>query len=103
MKLWLQDNDIEVYSTNNEKNSVVAEKFIITLKKNNYKFLTSVSKNTYIDKLDDIINEYNNKYHTSINMKALDVKSSIYIGFIVGNNNKDLKCKVNDHVRISKY
>ena len=94
MKLWLQDNDIEVYSTNNEENSVVAEKFITTLKKNNYKFMTLLSKDTYIDKLDDIVNEYNNKDHTSINMKSLDAKFSIYIDFIIGNNNKDLKCKL---------
>ena len=56
---WLQDNDIVMYSTNNEGESVVAERFIRTLKSKTYKYMTSTSKNVYIDKLDDIVNEYN--------------------------------------------
>ena len=56
-KKWLQDNDIVMYSTNNEGKSVAAERFIRTLKSKIYKYMTSISKNVYIDKLDDIVNE----------------------------------------------
>ena len=59
-KKWLKDNDIEMYSIHNEGKSVVAERFIRTLKNKIYKYMTSMSKNVYIDKLDDIVNEYNN-------------------------------------------
>ena len=60
-KKWLKDNDIEMYSTNNEGKSVVAERFIRTLKTKIYKYMTSISKNVYIDKLDDIVDQYNNQ------------------------------------------
>ena len=63
-KKWLDDNGIEMYSTNNEGKSVIAEIFIKTLKNKIYKYMTTISKNVYIDKLDDIVKEYNNKYHT---------------------------------------
>ena len=53
-KKWLQDNDIVMYSTHNEGKSVVAERFIRTLKSKIYKYMASVSKNVYIDKLDDL-------------------------------------------------
>ena len=59
-KKWLKDNDIEMYSIHNEGKSVVAERFIRTLKTKIYKYMTSVSKNVYINKLDDTVNEYNN-------------------------------------------
>ena len=59
-------NDIEMYSTRNEGKSVVAERFIKTVKRRVYKHMTSISKNVYIDKLDDIVNEYNNTYQTTI-------------------------------------
>ena len=65
--------------------------------------MTTISKNVYIDKLDYIVNEYNNKYHTSIKMKPLDVKDNTYIDFKKEIDNKDPKFKVGDHVRISKY
>ena len=58
-KKWLKDNNIEMYSTYNEGKSVVAEKFIRTLKNKIYKYMTLLSKNVYIGKLDDIVNEYN--------------------------------------------
>ena len=67
-----------MYSTNNEGKSVAAERFIRTPKSKIYKHMTSVSKNMYIDKLDDIVNEYNNTYHTAIKMKPIDVKDIIY-------------------------
>ena len=72
MKLWLEKNIIEMYSTHNEGKSVIAEKFIRTLKNKIYKYMTSVSKNVYIDKLDDIVNKYNNTYHSTIKMKSVD-------------------------------
>ena len=61
-----------MHSTHNEGKSVIAERFIRTLKK--YRYLTSVSKNLYIDKLDDIVNKYNNTYHSTIKMKPVDGK-----------------------------
>ena len=103
-KKWLQDNVIVLYSTNNEGKSVIAERFIRTLKNKIYKYMTSISKNVYIDKLDDIVKKYNNTYHTSIKMKPIDVKDNTCIDFQKEiNNNKDPKFKVGDHVRISKY
>ena len=55
VKKWLKGNDIEMYSTHNKEKSVVAERFIRTLKTKIYKYMTSISKNVYIDKLDDIV------------------------------------------------
>ena len=102
-KKWLQDNDIVMYSTHNEGKSVVAERFIRTLKSKIYKYMTSISKNVYIDKLDDIVDEYNHTYHTAIKMKPADVKDNTYINADKEINNKDPKFKVGDRVRISKY
>ena len=92
-----------MYSTNNEGKSVIAERFISTLKTKIYKYMTSISKNVYIDKLDDIVNEYNNTYHTTIKMKPVDVKDNTYIDFKKEINDKNPKFKVGDHVRISKF
>ena len=64
--------------------------------------MTSVSKNVYIDRLDDIVNEYNTTYHRKIKMKLLDVKNNAYIDFSKKSNDKDPKFKVSDYVRISK-
>ena len=64
-KKWLQDNNIVIYSTHNEGKFAVVERFIRILKSKIYKYMTSISKNVYIDKLDDIVNEYNNTYHTT--------------------------------------
>ena len=102
-KIWLQDNDIEMYATHNEGKSVLAERFIKTLKNKIYKYMTSISKNVYIDKLDDIVNEYNNTHHRTIKMKPIDVKYNTYIDFGKEVNDNDPKFKVGDHVRISKY
>ena len=63
MKSFFQNNNIEIYSTHNEDKSVIADRFIRTLKIKIYKYMTSVSKNGYIDKLDDIVKKYNNTYH----------------------------------------
>ena len=62
-----------MYSLHNERKSVVAEKFIRNLKTKIFKYMTSVSKNVYINKLNDIVNEYNNTYHITIKTKPVDV------------------------------
>ena len=100
---WLKGNDIEMYSTYNQGKSVVAERFIRTLKNKNYKYMTSISENLYIDKLYDIVNEYNNTYHEAIKMKPVDVKSGNFVEYNVNFNDKYPKFQVGDHVRISKY
>ena len=79
IKKWLQDNDIVMHSTHNKGKSVVPERFIRTLKNKIYKYMTSISENGYIDKLHDIVNEYNNTYHRTIKIKPTDVKDNIYI------------------------
>ena len=68
-----------MYLIHNEGKSVVAERFIKTLKTKIYKYTTSTSKNVYIDKVDDTVNEHNNTYHRSIKMKPVDVEINIYI------------------------
>ena len=68
IKSWLEKNSLEICSTHNEGKSVIAERFIKTVKNKIYKYMTSISKIVYIDKLDDIVNKYNNAYHkTKIN------------------------------------
>ena len=81
-----------MYSIQNEGKSVVAERFIRTLKAKTYKYMTSVSKN-----------KYNNKYHSTIQMKPSSVKDNTYIDFVKKSNDKDSKFKVVDYVRIPKY
>ena len=102
-KKRLKNNDIKMYSTNNEGKSVIAERFIRTLKNKIYKYMTSVSKNVHIDKIDDIVKKYNKTYHTSIKIKPVDVKDSTCIGFKKEVNDKNPKFKAGDRVRISKY
>ena len=103
MKSWLEKNDIEMCSTHNEGKSVAPERFIRTLKNKTYIYMTSISKNLYIDKLDNILNKYNNTYHSTIKMKPVDAKFSTYIDSSIEINNKGPKFKVADIVRISKY
>ena len=103
MKSWLEKSAIEMYSTRNEGKSVVAERFIRNLKSKIYKYMTSISKNVYIDKLNDIVNKYNNTDHSKIKIKTVDVKSNIYIDSGKKINNKNPKFKIGDFVRISKY
>ena len=90
MDLWLQDNNIEMYSTHNEGKSVVPERFIRTFKKKCYKYMTSISKNVYINEVDDIVSEYSNIYNSSIKMKLIDVKSSTNIVFHKEKNTKKI-------------
>ena len=96
-------NVIEIYSIHNEGKSVVAERFISTLKNKIHKYMASTSKNVYIDKLDDIVNKYNNTYHSTIKMKPVDVKSNTYINSSKEIDNKDPKFKISDIIRISKH
>ena len=80
-----------MYSIHNEGKLVVAERFIRTQKTKIYKYMTWISKNVYIDKLNDIVNEYNNTYHRTIKMKPVDVKGNTYIDFKKEVNEKDSK------------
>ena len=100
---WFKDSDIEIYSTHNEGKSFVAERFIRTLKTEICKYTTPISKNVYIDKLDNIVIEYNNTYHRTIKVKLVNVKDNAYIDSDKDVNDKYLKFQVGDHVRISKY
>ena len=84
---------MEMYSTHKQK-SVVAKRFIRVLKNKICKYMTSVSKNVYINKLDEIIDKCNNAYHRSSEVKPVDLKPS------KENNEEVLKFKVGDHVRI---
>ena len=92
-----------MYSTHNEGNSVVAERFIRTLKNKIYKHMTTVSKNIYFYVLNDIVDEYNNTYHKTIKMKPIDVGDDSFAEYNEESNEKDPKFKVDGHVRISKY
>ena len=89
-----------MYSTHNEGKSVVAERFIGTIKSKIYKHMTSISKNVYIDKLDDIVNGYSNTKNRTTKVKPIDIKNNTYIDFGKEVNDNDPKFKV---VRISKY
>ena len=86
-----------------EEKPVVAKRFIRILKIKIYKYMTSVSKNVYINKLDDIVGECNNAYHKTINMKPADVKNKTYLEFKKEVNDKIPNFKVGHHVRIIKY
>ena len=90
-------------SIHNEGKSVVAERFIRTLKNKICKHMTETSKKVYICKLYNIVKEYNNTYHTSIKMKPVDVKNNKYIDFEKEVNDKDPKFKIGDLVIRSKY
>ena len=99
-KKWLKDNDIEMYSTHNKGKSLVAERFIRTLKNKVCKHMTPVPKNVYFNILDDIVDKYNNTYHRTIKMKPIDVKRDSYTKYSVESNEKDPKFQFGDHVRI---
>ena len=102
-KKWLKDNNIEMYSTHNQGKSVVAERFIRTLKNRIYKHMTANSENVYFNFLNDIVDKYNNTYHKTIKMKPIDVKSDSFAEYNEESNEKGPKFKVGDHVRSSKY
>ena len=84
-----------MYWTRNKRKFVVAARL--------QKCMTSVSKNAYVDKLDDMVSEYNNTYNRTIKMKPIVVKDNTYVHFKKKVIDEDPKFKVGDHVRISKY
>ena len=92
-----------MYSTFNDGKSVVAERFIRTLKTKIHKYMTAISKNIYFDALDDIVDKYNNTVHRTIKMKPIEVTNDSYAEYNEDSNNKNPKFKVGDHVRICKY
>ena len=102
-KKCLNDNEIKMYSIHNERKSVVAERFIKTLKKKIFKHMTAVSKNVYFDVLNNIVDEYNNIYHRTIKMKPINVKPDSYAKYNFDSNHKNPKFKISNHVRISEY
>ena len=102
-KRFLKNNNIEMHSTYNEGKSVVAERFIRTLKNKLFKHMTAVSKNVYFHALDNIVNKYINTVHRTIKMKPIDITSDSYAEFDEDSNEKHPKFKVGDRVRISKY
>ena len=102
-KDFLKINNIEMYSTFNERKSVVAERFIRTLKNKIFKHMTAISKNVCFDVLDDIVNKYNNTIHRTIKMKPIDVTDDSFAEYNEESNERNPKFKVGDHVRISKY
>ena len=75
----------------------------MTLKNKIFKYMTLISKNVYIDNLDDIVNKYDNTYHSIMKMKSANVKSNTYIDSSKEINDKNPKFKIGDNVRISKY
>ena len=75
-----------MYSTYDEGKSVVAERFIKTLRNKIFKQMTAVSKNVSLDSLDDFVNKYNNTFHRTIKMKPSDVKSDSFVEYNVGSN-----------------
>ena len=92
-----------MYSTYNEGKSVVAERFIRTLKSNISKHMTTISKSAYFDVLDDIVNKCNSTVHRTMKVKRIDVVSDSYAEYNVNSNEKDPKFKVGDRVRTPKY
>ena len=101
--LWLGKNAIEMDSTHDPGKSVVAERFVKTLRNKICKYMTSLSKNVYIDKLDDTVTKHNNINHRTTKMKPADLKSSTYIDFRKENKKESPKFAISHHVRTSKY
>ena len=96
-------NNIGIYSTCNEEKSVVAERFIRTLKNKIFKHMTAISKKVYFVVLDDIVNKYNNTVHRTIKMKPIEVRDDSHAEYNEDSNKRNPKFKVSNHVRISKY
>ena len=82
-----------MYSTYNEEKSVVAVRFIRTLKNKIYKYITAVSKIGYFDVENDVVDKYNNTYHRTIKMKPIDVKSDSYAKYSVDSNDENPNSK----------
>ena len=104
MKSFLRNNYIEVYSAQNKGQSAIAKRFIRTLKKKKLcNYITSMPKKVCIYKLDDIVNKYNNTYHSTIKIKAVGINSNTYINSSKEVRNKDPKLKIGVSDRILKY
>ena len=103
MKSLVEKNGIEIYSTRNKGNYIVAERFTIATKNKFYKYMTLFLKNVHIDKLDDLVNKCHNTHHSAIKMKPVNIKSNIYIKPRKEINDQDPKVKIGGNVRISKY
>ena len=101
-KKWFSDNNMIMYSMYNEGKSIIAERFIRTLKNKLYKHMTATGKKVYYDVLDDVVDKYNTKRST-IKMKPIDVKDNNKRVYIDEHNEKDSRFKVGDRVRISKF
>ena len=102
-KKWLSGSDIIMYSTFHEGKSVIAERFIRTLKNKLYKHMTASGKNVYYNVLDDVVSGYNNTKHSTIKMDPKDDKDGNKRIYIDENNKKESRFKVGDRVRISKF
>ena len=102
-KRFLKINNIEMYSTYNERKSVAAERFIRMLKNKIFKHMTAISKNVYFDVLATIVDKYNTTVHKTIKKKLIDVTSDSYAEYNEDFNKNEPKFRVGDHVRISKY
>ena len=92
-----------MYSTYNKGKSVVAERFITTLKNKTFKHMTAISKNIYFDVLDDIVDKYNNTLHKTIKMKPIDVTDDSHGEYNENFSKKDPKFKVGDNVFAKGY
>ena len=90
-----------MYSTYNKGKSVVAERFIKTLRNKIFKHMAIVSKSVYFDFLDNIVKNYNNTFQRTMKMKYIDVKSTSYVEYNENPNEKGCKFKAGDHARIS--
>ena len=99
-KRFLKINNIEIYSTYKEAKPVAAERFITNLKNKIFKHISPVSKNVYLDVLDDIVNKYNNTVHRTITMNPTDVTSDFYAEYNEDSNENDPKFNVGDRVGI---
>ena len=99
----LKINNMETYLTKNKRKSVVAERFIRTLKNKIFKLITAVSKNCYFDLLDNIVSKYNDTVHRTVKMKPVNVTYDSYADYNKDSNKSKPKFIVGDHVRISKY
>ena len=94
MKSWLEKTTTGTYSRYSEGKSVVTKRFIRTLKKRIYKYMTSIPRNVYIEKLDDIVNKHNNTIHSTIKMKPVNVNPKTYINSSKEINDKDSKFEI---------
>ena len=93
IKSQFQNNDIIIYSTQKEGKSIFAESCVRTLKNKIYKYMAAISKQVYINNLEDTFNKSNNTFHQTMKMKSTDVMSSTYIHLDVENNMKILNLK----------